>query len=200
MADKCSIPYRLIEQKEETNKLVIILPGAGYTTHAPLLHYTTGIFRLKGFDVLHINYTFTSQELSVINAEDFARDVQIAIDHAIKNKKYNHFYIVAKSIGTLALCYLLKNTMFNEAKVVWLTPLLQKDDVINSMVNSVNKGLCIIGDEDPCFIEERFERLKNNHNLVLKLVDGGNHGLELNEKPIESIEILKMVISDINEF
>jgi hypothetical protein len=55
-----SIPFRLIEQKEKTNNLVIVLPGAGYTTQAPLLHFTTGLFYKKGFDVLHINYTFSS--------------------------------------------------------------------------------------------------------------------------------------------
>ncbi|WP_240338467.1 hypothetical protein [Peribacillus alkalitolerans] len=57
-----SIPFRLIEQKEETNHLVIVLPGAGYTTQSPLLHFTTGLFYTKGFDVLHINYTYNRQE------------------------------------------------------------------------------------------------------------------------------------------
>lgn len=195
-----SIPFRLIEQKEETNNLVIVLPGAGYTTQAPLLHFTTGLFYTKGFDVLHINYTYTRQELSALNEEAFTRDVQLAIDKAIKNKEYSNYYIVAKSIGTIALSYLLNNTMFKDAKVVWLTPLLQKDGVFNTLVNSDNKGLCIIGDKDSCFIVERFERLKNNDDLILKVVDGGNHSLELGEEPVRSIEVLKSVISVINEF
>ncbi|WP_010676716.1 alpha/beta hydrolase [Bacillus timonensis] len=195
-----SIPVRLIEQKEAVKNVVIVLPGGGYTTQAPLLHFTTGLFYSKGFDVLHINYSFNSQELSVLSSEDFARDVQLAIDHAIKSKEYSNYYVVAKSIGTKALSYLIKNTMFKNAKLVWLTPILQNDDVFNAMLHSDNKGLCIIGDKDRCFIEERFEKLKNNHNLVLKVVNGGNHGLELDKEPIKSIEILKNVISDINEF
>lgn len=68
------------------------------------------------------------------------------------------------------------------------------------MGNSDHKGLCIIGDRDSCFIEERFEKLKKNQNLILKVVEGGNHSLELDEEPIKSIEILKGVISNINEF
>ncbi|WP_246147121.1 hypothetical protein [Bacillus massilioanorexius] len=68
------------------------------------------------------------------------------------------------------------------------------------MVNSDNKGLCIIGDKDSCLIEERFEKLKNNQNLILKVVDGGNHSLELDKEPIKSIEIVKSIISAINEF
>lgn len=194
------ISFSLIEQKEESNNLVIILPGAGYTTQAPLLRFATGIFYNKGFDVLHINYTFNRQELSVLSEEDFTRDVQHVIDHAIKDKNYSNFYVVAKSIGTVALSYLLDHTMFKEAKVVWLTPLLQRDDVFHALVNSNHKGLCIIGDKDHCFIVERFEKLKDNPNLSFKVVEGGNHSLELDEDPIKSIELLKSVIIDISEF
>ena len=194
------IPFSLIEQKEETNKLVVVLPGAGYTTQAPLLRFATGIFYNKGFDVLHINYTFNRQELAELSEEGFTRDVQLVIKNVIKNKKYNNYYIVAKSVGTVALSYLLNHTMFKDAKVVWLTPLLQREDVFNAMVNSDHKGLCIIGDKDSCFIEERFERIKDNPNLICKVVNGGNHSLELDEDPIKSIEILKSVMIDIDEF
>lgn len=196
-----SIPFRLIEQKVEINKLVIVLPGAGYTTQAPLLHYTTGLFYNKGFDVLHINYSFSREEMSSLNERDFAGDVQLAIDNAIKDKTYSDYYVVAKSIGTKALIYLLDHIMLKNAKVVWLTPLLQNDDVFNAMVDSDHKGLCIFGEKDHfCFIEERFEKLKNNQNLILKVVDGGNHRLEIDKEPIKSIDLLKSVISDIDAF
>jgi hypothetical protein len=200
MVSSKRIPFRLIEQKKETNNLVIVLPGAGYTTQAPLLHFTTGLFFNKGFDVLHINYTFSRQEMSVLNGVEFTRDVQLVIDEAIKNKEYSNYYVVAKSIGTIALSHLLNHSMFKDAKVVWLTPLLQRDDVFNAMVNSHHKGLCIIGDNDICFIVDRYETLKNNDDLKLKVVNGGNHSLELDEEPLKSIEILKSVISEINEF
>jgi len=70
-----SIPYRLIEQNDETNSLVIVLPGAGYTTQAPLLHFTTGVFYSKGFDVLHINYKFSREEMPALNERDFSREL-----------------------------------------------------------------------------------------------------------------------------
>jgi hypothetical protein len=195
-----SIPFRLIEQKGETNNLVIVLPGAGYTTQAPLLYYTTGLLFNKGFDVLHINYSFNRDEISALNERNFARDVQHAIDTAINGKTYSQYYIVAKSIGTKALSYMLDDKRLTGAKLIWLTPLLQNDAVFNSMVHSDQKGLCILGDNDHCFIEERFEKLRKNQNLTLKVIVGGNHSLELDNDPINSIEILKTVISNINEF
>lgn len=108
---------------------------------------------------------------------------------------------MAKSIGTKALSYLIDHPMFKDAKVVWLTPLLQNDAVFNAMVNSNNKGLCVIGEKDYfCFIEERFEKLKTIPNLTFHVVEEGNHSLELENDPIKSIEILKNVISYLNEF
>ncbi|AWB46915.1 alpha/beta hydrolase [Paenibacillus sp. CAA11] len=194
------ISFKLIEQQEESNHLVIVLPGAGYTTQAPLLHFTTKLFYTKGFDVLHMNYTLSKQEVSVLSEDDFAKDVEFTIDNAIKNKKYCNYYVVAKSIGTITLGYLLNHTRLKEAKVVWLTPLLQRNDVFNAMVNNSNKGLCIIGDKDRCYIVDRYEKLKSNQNMKLKMIDGGNHNLELDGEPIKSIEVLKNIISVIDEF
>ena len=193
-------PFRLIEQKEQSKNLVIVLPGAGYTTQAPLLHFTTGLFYTNGFDVLHINYSFNREEMAALSEEDFTKNVQRAIDNAIKNKEYRNYYIVAKSIGTIALSYLQQNTTFDNAKLIWLTPLLQRDDVFNAMFSSNKKGLCLIGDKDTCFIEDRYEKLKTNQHLQFKLVEGANHSLELDGEPIESIETVKSVISAINDF
>ncbi|MEK4670836.1 alpha/beta hydrolase [Niallia sp. FSL R7-0271] len=198
--DSNSIPFRLIEQQETADNLVIILPGAGYTTQAPLLHFTTSLFYTKGFDVLHINYSFSKQELSYLSEKDFTIKIQRTIGKAIENKKYKNIFVVAKSIGTIALSYLLHNKMLKDAKTIWLTPLLQRDDVFKAMVTSENKGLCIIGDKDSCFIAERFEKLKNNRQLTFHLVEGGNHSLELDGLPIESVEILKGVLMEISNF
>ena len=38
------IPFRTLSRSDDANSLAIILPGAGYTTQAPLLHYSTRVF------------------------------------------------------------------------------------------------------------------------------------------------------------
>jgi hypothetical protein len=194
------ISSRLIEQKETADSLAIILPGAGYTTQAPLLHFCTGLFYSKGFDVLHLNYSFNREEQSALSGEGLAEAVRLSIADALKDKGYDHYYIVAKSIGTMALPYLLKDPSFLDAKAVWMTPLLQKEFVLNSMAAGSHKGLCIIGDQDPYFTWERIERVKENPNLSIKVVEGGDHRLELSGDPIQSIDVLRDIISDINQF
>jgi hypothetical protein len=198
MADEIS--YRLIEQEGESNTLAIMLPGAGYTNQAPLLHFTTGVFYNKGYDILHVNYKYSSQELSALSEENFAANVKRIINTVLTDKRYVYFYLVGKSIGTIALTYTLDQAFFSNAKVVWLTPLLQRDDVFNAMLTSTNKGLCIIGDHDKCFIEDRINKLKTKSELKVKVVAGGDHSLELTKQPLESITILKEIISDISDF
>jgi hypothetical protein len=195
-----NISSRLVEQKETSDSLAIILPGAGYTTQAPLLHFCTGLFYSKGFDVLHLNYSFNREEQSALSGEGLADAVRHVMDDALKNKGYDHYYIVAKSIGTMALPYLLKDQSFLDAKAVWMTPLLQKEFVLNAIADGSNKGLCIIGDQDPYFTWERIERVKENPNLSIKVVEGGDHRLELSGDPIQSIDVLRDIISDINQF
>ncbi|WP_261178148.1 alpha/beta family hydrolase [Anaerobacillus sp. CMMVII] len=195
-----TIPYRLIEQTAKSDTLVIMFPGAGYTTQAPLLHFTTGVFYKKGFDILHVNYRFSSQELAALSEEDFAKNVKTVIDHILQDKHYDHFYLVGKSIGTIALTTTLKSSLFAKAKVIWLTPLLQRDDVFQTMQTSKNEGLCIIGDHDRCFIEERMKKVEMNSDLKTKIIEGADHSLELNQNPLESITILKEIISEIDSF
>lgn len=195
-----SIPYKLYKQEEKSNSLTIILPGAGYTTQAPLLHYTTGMMIKKGSDVLLVNYDYSRVVLSSLSEDEITSDVQTVIDTILKDNDYTDFTIVAKSIGTIALTYLLKNPNFHSAKAIWLTPLLQRNDVYYALLNNTNKALCIIGDKDPCYIYEKFEEIKNNNKLITSLIEGVNHSLEFESDIFKSIEVLKDVMLKIEEF
>ena len=52
------VHFELISSPNKTNKLVIILPGAGYTVQSPALYYITMYFLDNSYDVLHINYQY----------------------------------------------------------------------------------------------------------------------------------------------
>ena len=55
------ITFSLLMNETESNNLAILLPGAGYTVQAPLLHYSTGVFINKAYDVLHSNYQYNDK-------------------------------------------------------------------------------------------------------------------------------------------
>ncbi|WP_232696745.1 alpha/beta hydrolase [Brevibacillus daliensis] len=198
------VPYTLLSKTEDAKNLVILLPGTGYTVQSPLLHYSTGIYLNKSFDVLHVNYQYNTEAYQNCSIEDVSEairfDVKTVIDKVISETNYEHFHLLAKSFGTVALSSELQRDIFTNAKAIWLTPLLHRDDVFDAMVQSHHDGLCMIGDNDPYYLEDRYNQLANKSNMTTRLIPQANHSLEYDDSAIASIDILKNVLEDIEAF
>ncbi|MGD6994140.1 alpha/beta hydrolase [Sutcliffiella horikoshii] len=193
-------PTNLMIQKETTTKLAIILPGAGYTSQGPLLHFSSGHYFKQGFDVLQVNYRFSEAELNPFDSEGFVANVLHTLEETLKETAYDQCFIVAKSIGTIALANLLKHPTFHNASAIWLTPLLHRDDVYQAMLEGETNSFCIIGEKDFCYREDRFANLKSNPSLKTLLIPNGDHSLENKEDVLSSIDMLKQVIDGIIQF
>ncbi|MGD7044277.1 alpha/beta family hydrolase [Jeotgalibacillus proteolyticus] len=197
------VPYTLFKQ-EQPKGLLIVLPGLVYTAQAPLLHYSTGVYIDRGFDVLQINYRYSTpdydhfEQSELITALNF--DVHTVINILLDNESYKDYYLMGKSLGTIAVSSLLKMETFSEAKAVWMTPLLHKEDVYQAMLKHNADGLCFIGSKDPYYQEERFNRLKHNPSLSLFCIPEADHSLELKKDTQGSIKILSDLMDQINSF
>lgn len=201
---KMNIPFTLLSQEKGSKNLAIMLPGAGYTAQAPLFHYSTENFLNRSFDVLEVNYRYNDEAYDDFSMEEISEaikfDVKTVLDKVLIENSYEDFYIIGKSLGTIALSSELTRNEFRDAKAVWLTPLIQRDDVLDAMAGSKHQGLCFIGDEDRCYIEERYKQVKNNSNIVSSLIPGADHSLELKEDVLGSIDVLKDIIRAIEAF
>ncbi|MDG5473484.1 alpha/beta hydrolase [Jeotgalibacillus sp. ET6] len=197
------VPYTLFKQ-EQPKGLVIVLPGLGYTAQAPLLHYTTGIYINRGFDVLQVNYRYSSPDYDHFDQSELIKalnfDIHTVINTLLENESYEDYYLIGKSLGTIAVSSLLKMETFSQAKTVWMTPLLHKDDVRAAMLNHHAEGLCFIGSEDPYYQEERFNQLKHNAALSSFCFPEADHSLELKKDTQGSIKILSDIMDQINSF
>ncbi|MGR3765787.1 alpha/beta hydrolase [Rossellomorea sp. NS-SX7] len=198
------VPYRLLISSEHPKGLAIFFPGMGYTVMGPLLHYPTGMLLNEGWDVLHINYQYDSDEYKNLSDEEFDEmllsDCKNVIDAVLGEKSYESFILIAKSIGTIPMSNELQRETFKEAKVIWLTPLLKEDIVYNSMKESQHKGICFIGDRDHHYVEERFTGLNSNHHLHLHLIPGANHSLEQDFQVLRSMDTHKDIMAAIETF
>ncbi|MFI8687941.1 alpha/beta hydrolase [Rossellomorea sp. NPDC077527] len=198
------VPYTLLSPTEEPGGIAIFLPGMGYTVQAPLLHYSTGLYLNKGYDVLHINYQYSSSDykgFSIEEKDDALRhDVKKMMNQILTEKSYSHIHVVAKSLGTLALGNEIHNERLQDSKFVWLTPLLKEDEVFQAVMDSEQEGICIAGDRDPHFDEERFNRLKGNKRMHVHVVKDVNHSLEHDFQVIDSISTHREILSVIKAF
>lgn len=168
------IDYLLIRQEETAAGLAIVLPGAGYTAQAPLLHFTTDIYLQKGFDVVNVNYRYNDPFYDSFSMEELSDairfDVAAVIDRVTAGASYEEFCVIGKSLGTIAMASELKRPLFADAKAVWLTPLIKRRDVFDAMLSLPNRALGFIGDEDPVYDAALFEQLEANPQLDLRLV------------------------------
>ena len=199
--EKMDIPYTILSKTDKPKGLAIIFPGAGYTVQAPLLHYSTDVFLNKSYDVLHVNYHYNDKFYANLTLDELMEavkfDSKAVVDNVLASRSYKSFYLIGKSLGTIALSSESKREDFQNARVVWLTALLSDHFVFNAMVNSTNKGLCLIGEDDHFYIVERFNQLLNNSKITSKLIPNVNHSLEYDDNVLESITVLKNVIADI---
>lgn len=198
------VPYTLLTHQEDVEKLAIFLPGAGYTTQSPVFHYAEDIFLNKGYNILKINYQYNVEPYLHFSTEELSEvikyDVRIVLDKILINSPYKNFYLVGKSIGTIAMSTELNRDIFGEAKAIWLTPLIHRDDVLKAMVSSENRGLCFIGDNDRCYSKERYSELLVNQNIVSKLLPAINHNLDYNNEPVKSVDTLKEILENLEKF
>lgn len=198
------INYTQVLSQDQTRKLAIFLPGIGYTAKSPLFHYTERLLLEQEYDILRINYDYTNplyDSFTVSEIEEAVKiDVKRVIDQTLKGSIYEKFFIVGKSIGTVALANELERAAFKEAKVVWLTPLIKYKRVFDAIKDSSNPSLCFIGDKDHYFDRDRMEELQQNPQLDSHILPDVNHGMDCAGDPIKSIDVLKQVITDIQTF
>ena len=128
-----NVPFTFLRNEHHSKSLVVFLPGTGYTVQSPLFHYAKELFIQRDFDVLQVNYQYKDKVYAEFTVEERIEsiifDVNKVLDEALMNAPYENYYVMGKSIGTIAMSSLLSRTEFIEAKAIWLTPLLQLDEV-----------------------------------------------------------------------
>ena len=94
----------------------------------------------------------------------------------------------------------LNRNIFKRAKGIWLTPLINRTDVLNAISETQNKGLCILGDKDKIYSEEVWQIVEKNEHITTRLIPNANHRLEHFEDFYTSFDLLKDIIADIEDF
>lgn len=183
-----------------------MLPGLGYTTQQPLFHYATGLFLNHQIDVLHINYQFAKNEqfkklTDTEQEQSMYDDVLAVLDKVLKASKYKQFFVLGKSIGTIPMAKeWVEKRVSGNTFGIWLTPLVKRDAVYEAMMNTDSPSLCVIGDQDRHYDKERISSLKNNSLVSTYIIPQANHSLEITGDLFASIEALKEVMKQVEDF
>ncbi len=188
-----TVHNQLIRHESASERLIVMLPGRGYTCNHPVMHYLRKVGLTLGWDVLSVEYGFQTANLPLTpeRMPDIWDDVRQATREVLSN--YEMVCIAGKSLGTPLAAQLAAQLAGNlERALILLTPI--RDAV--QMANNV-KTLAVAGTADPVYDPDS---VIDTANVAWRVFDGLNHSLEVAGDWQASVRALEQVIASCVDF
>ena len=173
-------------------KLVVIFPGAGYGLDSPLLYYADFLFESKGYERLRMDYSYIlrGKEFSVENKIRTLREYVWTQIEDIDISQYDEVIFLSKSIGTVE-AGVLADRLGASIKQVFLTPVKEAAPYIKE------DSILVIGTRDKEY--SFYKELCDAKKVTALYIEGGDHLLEIQGKPFDSIKALEEIIRFVND-
>ena len=200
------VPNTFTRQATETEHVTVLWPGYGYRATMPALYYVEALLVAEGADVLRVETAYDTIE----HAEEpgleeryrwLVRDAEAAWDAVRALRGYKRITLVAKSISTLAIGYLLaERPELREAECVWLTPLLHDARLRAQIVAARPRSLFAVGTADRYYDAGHLTELEAATGGTSIVIPGANHSLEIEGDVQASLAALARVMATVDEF
>jgi hypothetical protein len=170
-----------------TERHAIILPGAGYTSAHPLLHFTRAVLEAHGWTIAEASWP--ADEAAQRHADEMVTTIATRLIDSVGNRPP---LIVGKSIGSLAIPLAAERGLSG----IWLTPLLRRPTVADALERLPAPTLLIGSTGDETWDGDAARR--SSHQVV-ELTEA-DHRLERVGDPLGSIDALRTVIDAVDRF
>jgi hypothetical protein len=152
------------------DKLMVILPGRGYTVNHPVLSYLTFLGLENGYDVLPVTYGFQiTGDFKFEQAPLIQDDVRLTVEPVLAERQYQEVCVVGKSLGTPLALDLARTIQAEVISQILLTPVgdaaTPSDDI---------RTLAIIGTADPYY---KPGMAQSTENVTWRVFENLDHGL-----------------------
>lgn len=195
-----------MQQEQAARQLAVVLPGQGYTAHMPVLYYPTRLLVSRGADVLCVEYDYYRKpafgKASGVERDRWLfADAMAALEGGLAQRSYEQVILVGKSLGTLAMGYLIAaDARLAQAPCIWLTPLVRDETLRQQIAQAKPRSLFVIGTADshydPAGLAEVVEATRGQRLVI----EGANHGLEITNNVPESIRAMERVVQAVAAF
>ena len=198
------VPNTLYTREGGAEEVGILLPGIGYTAHMPLLWYTRRLLQEGGADVLAVEYAYMRrpefQPFESQAAERLRVDVAAALHTVLPYRSYTRVKLVGKSLGTLAMGYLLADQMVEPRCAIWLTPLVKRDELRRQMLHQRSRSLVVIGTADPHYDADLLRQLQEAPGGEELVIPGADHSMEIEGDTLRSVQVLEQIVQTVGRF
>jgi hypothetical protein len=173
--------------ENDSDRCVVVLPGMQYSTQAPLLWFAREVAAARGWSALEVLDSLPE------GAEPFgwARDrARRALDHVAD---VDEVVVVGKSLASAAAGIVADRVL----SAVWLTPLLDRDRVVDDLSRAGRPALLIGGSADESWVPDA---LADSGLLEVVQLGGLDHSLQRPGRPTASLDALRAVAERIDRF
>jgi hypothetical protein len=179
-----------------STRLVVLLPGRGYTCDHPVLHYVRAMALHNGFDVLSVQYGFQAAQtdLKMEDMPHWQSEALVTVEQVFA-RGYASIRVVGKSLGTLLTAELARRATANDTALIQLTPIRGAMDALDGL-----RTLAIIGTADPAYAPDVVEATSGQPNITWRVFDGLNHSLEKEDDWRASLAVLPDIIAACEAF
>lgn len=155
-------------------RLAVLLPGRNYSPNHPVLYYAREVLLVQGWSVEEV--WWNPEDL--ISEEAVIRRAKVVLDKVADSNPL----VVGKSLGSLALPLVAQRGW----PAIWLTPLLNRPELVAALKDMTGKTLLIGGTADASW---NSTVAKASGQQVLEMPEA-DHGLEIPGNPLASVGLL----------
>jgi hypothetical protein len=200
------VPNRLLRPQGAIDRLAVLLPGIAYTLDMPLFYYAQHLLIEQGWDVLRVEYAYSERNAyRSLSDEERARwlfaDATAAYRAGIVQRAYQEIMLIGKSLGTLAMGHLLtaeRPTL--PTRGIWLTPLIGLPVLREQIAEFGGRSLFVIGTADSHYDSEVFKSLCDATHGESVVIDGADHGMDIQGDPVASVRAMERVVEAMARF
>ncbi len=116
------VEQRFQVHEPASGRLMVILPGRGYTVNHPVLFHIADMAHAQGYDVLPVQYGFQlSGSLEPYQIPLLQEDVRLSVEPVLK-RGYSEICVVGKSLGSPLALDLVQTLDADKLSLILITP------------------------------------------------------------------------------
>ena len=200
------VKNRFFKQSDDPHEVALVFPGLKYNSRMPLLHYSIKTILTSGLNVLTVDYDYSNtpefmKQSQETRSDWLIEDVEAALKVITEDKNQKVVCLTGKSLGTLALGYLLEtHENLRDVKTIWLTPHIKNPELMEQMLTHMKDAVMVVGTKDSHYDRDIVDRLNATTQLSGIIIDGGNHSLEIEGDVTQSLQVLMQIVAILQQF
>jgi hypothetical protein len=174
----------VIRHEGDPGRCAVVLPGIRYFSQAPLLWFAREVAQAHGWSVVEVD------ERAPAGEEPFGWMLGQAERALEEASEADTVAVIGKSLGSIAA------TRWS-GPAVWLTPLLDRADVVEALADTTAPTLLVGSPDDPTWGDGAVPQNAAIEVLELPRLD---HALQVNGDPMASLDALRDVTARVSSF